>query len=142
MICGEKRAKKQRSRQRSGIFEWLLFISPPRSGSKIEGRGTKVRFCQIRAWAGFDRRQAAAAAAAKSLQSCPTLCDHRWLPTGLLRPWDSPGKNTGEGCILPPVGFREEKAKAPHSRTLAWKIPWTEEPGRLQSVGSLRVGHD
>ena len=35
-----------------------------------------------------------------------------------------------------------EKATAPHSSTLAWKIPWTEEPGRLQSMGSLRVGHD
>ena len=35
-----------------------------------------------------------------------------------------------------------EKAVAPHSRTLAWKIPWTEEPGRLQSMESLRVGHD
>ena len=34
-----------------------------------------------------------------------------------------------------------EKAMAPHSSTFAWKIPWTEEPGRLQSVGSLRVGH-
>ena len=31
---------------------------------------------------------------------------------------------------------------APHSRTLAWKIPWMEEPGRLQSMGLLRVGHD
>ena len=31
---------------------------------------------------------------------------------------------------------------APHSSTLAWKIPWTEVPGRLQSMGSLRVGHD
>ena len=31
---------------------------------------------------------------------------------------------------------------APHSNTLAWKIPWMEEPGRLQSMGSLRVGHD
>ena len=30
---------------------------------------------------------------------------------------------------------------APHSSTLAWKIPWTEEPGRLQSMGSQRVGH-
>ena len=29
----------------------------------------------------------------------------------------------------------------PHSSILAWKIPWTEEPGRLQSMGSLRVGH-
>ena len=35
-----------------------------------------------------------------------------------------------------------EKAMAPHSSTLAWKIPWTEEPSRLQSMGSLRVGHD
>jgi len=31
---------------------------------------------------------------------------------------------------------------APHSSTLAWKIPWAEEPGRLQSMGSIRVGHD
>ena len=35
-----------------------------------------------------------------------------------------------------------EKAMAPHSSTLAWKIPWTEEPGGLRSMGSLRVGHD
>ena len=35
-----------------------------------------------------------------------------------------------------------EKAMAPHSSTLAWKIPWTEEPGGLQSMESLRVGHD
>ena len=38
--------------------------------------------------------------------------------------------------------FIPEKAMAPHSSTLAWKIPWTEEPGGLQSMGSLRVGHD
>ena len=35
-----------------------------------------------------------------------------------------------------------EKAMATHSSTLAWKIPWTEEPSGLQSKGSLRVGHD
>ena len=35
-----------------------------------------------------------------------------------------------------------EKAMAPHSSTLAWKIPWTEEPGGLQSMGSLRVRHN
>ena len=43
------------------------------------------------------------------------------------------------------VGVRclmAEKAMAPHSSTLAWKIPWTEEPGRLQSMGSLGDGHD
>ena len=38
--------------------------------------------------------------------------------------------------------FLLEKAMAPHSSTLAWKIPWLEEPGRLQSMGSLGVGHD
>ena len=37
----------------------------------------------------------------------------------------------------------KEKAMATHSSTLlAWKIPWTEKPGRLQSMGSPRVGHD
>ena len=35
-----------------------------------------------------------------------------------------------------------EKAMAPHSGTLAWKIPWMEELGRLESMGSLRVRHD
>ena len=41
-------------------------------------------------------------------------------------------------CVaLPP-----EKAMAPHSSTRTWKIPWMEEPGRLQSMGSLRVRHD
>ena len=36
----------------------------------------------------------------------------------------------------------KEKAMEPHSSTLAWRIPWMEEPCRLQSMGSLRVGHD
>ena len=40
------------------------------------------------------------------------------------------------------LSSEEEKAMAPHSSTLAWKIPWMEEPGRLQSMGSLGVGHD
>ena len=40
------------------------------------------------------------------------------------------------------VDIYSEKAMAPDSSTLAWKIPWMEEPGRVQSMGSLRVGHD
>ena len=43
-------------------------------------------------------------------------------------------------CCLPVEIL--EKAKAPHSSTLAWKIPWTEEPGGLPSMGSHSVGHD
>ena len=135
---------------------------------------------------------------------------HRWQPTRLPRPWDSPGKNTGVGChfllqhmkvksdesevaqmcptlsdlmdcslpgssvhgifqarvlecgaiafsliwyqfsfqfsrsvaLCDPMDYTAEKAMAPHSSTLAWKIPWMEEPGRLQSMRSLRVRHD
>ena len=90
---------------------------------------------------------------------------HRRQPTRLLHPWDSPGKNTGVDTMymVAGTGLRDwkhhlnevplylfifiydlisEKAMAPHSSTLAWKIPWMEEPGRLQSMGSLRVGYD
>ena len=56
------------------------------------------------------------------------------LQDGLLVPtWLRIGTHQ---LILP------EKAMAPHSSTLAWKIPWTEEPGGLQSMKLLRVGHD
>ena len=51
----------------------------------------------------------------------------------------------GEWGLLRSCGApasHSEKAMAPQSSTLAWKIPWAEEPGRLQSMGSLRVGHD
>ena len=43
---------------------------------------------------------------------------------------------------FPEVMYGWEKAMATHSSTLAWNIPWTEETGRLQSMGSLRVGHN
>ena len=41
---------------------------------------------------------------------------------------------------IPQTKWLMEKVMAPHSSTLAWKIPWTEEPGRLQSMGLRRVG--
>ena len=44
--------------------------------------------------------------------------------------------------VLLTLALPLEKAMAAHSSTLAWQIPWTEEPGRLQSIGSLRVRHD
>ena len=47
-----------------------------------------------------------------------------------------------KAMVFPVVVYGWEKAMATHSKTLAWQIPWTEEPGRLQSMGSLRVGHD
>ena len=51
------------------------------------------------------------------------------------------GINFGISILMTFI-YTLEKAMAPHSSTLAWKIPWTQEPGRLQSTGSLRVGHD
>ena len=49
--------------------------------------------------------------------------------------WETQVQSLGQEDVL-------EKEMATHSSTLAWKIPWTEEPGRLQSLGSQRVGHD
>ena len=51
-------------------------------------------------------------------------------------------KNKNKNAFSGHFSVQTEKAMAPHSSTLAWKIPWTEEPVRLQSMGSLRVEHD
>ena len=53
----------------------------------------------------------------------------------LLKMWETRARSLGWEDSL-------EKEMAIHSSTIAWKIPWTEEPGRLQSMGSQRVGHD
>ena len=124
-------------------------------------------------------KKVAAAAAAKSLQLCPTLRSHRWQPTRLPHPWDSPGKNTAVGChfLLQSMKVKSESEVAPlcltlsdpmdcsppgssvhgtlqaralewgaiafsNSSTLAWQIPCTKNPGRLQSMASLGVGQD
>ena len=84
----------------------------------------------------------------------------KWQPTPVFLP----GKSYGQKSLVgySPWGHKEsdtteharkqanrrtlaktlEKAMAPHSSTLAWKIPWMEESDTLQSMGSLRVGHD
>jgi len=65
---------------------------------------------------------------------------HPYMTTGktiALTTWTFVGKLSLLFSMLSRV-----KAMAPHSSILAWKIPWTEEPGRLQSMGSRRVGHD
>ena len=50
--------------------------------------------------------------------------------------------NLARRSMMYDKGDCPEKAMATHSSTFAWKIPWTEEPGGLQSMGLLRVGHD
>ena len=50
--------------------------------------------------------------------------------------------DTGDAGSIPGLGDPLEEEMAPHSSILAWEIPWTEEPGGLQSMGSQRVGHN
>ena len=61
-------------------------------------------------------------------------------------PGGSDGKEytCNSGDLVQSLGWEDplEKGKATHSSILVWRIPWTEEPGRLQSMGLQRVGHD
>ena len=50
--------------------------------------------------------------------------------------------NAGDPGLIPGLGRSLEKGMATHSSILAWEIPWTGEPGGLQSMGSQRVRHD
>ena len=81
----------------------------------------------------------ATAAAAKSLQSCPTLRPHRRQPTRPPRPWDPPGKNTGVGChfLLQCMKAKSESKVAQSCPTLCDPIdgspPGSPVPGILQA---------
>ena len=78
---------------------------------------------------------AVAATAAKSLQSCPTLCDHRRQPTRLPRPWDSPGKNTGVGCH-----FLLQCRKVKSEREVTQLCPTLRDPMDCSLPGSCVHG--
>ena len=59
--------------------------------------------------------------------------------------WETPVRSLGQEDPLEKeiaTHSSMEKEMATHSSILAWRVPWTEEPGRLQSTGSQRVGHD
>ena len=62
--------------------------------------------------------------------------------THLIRAWHYPLTVDPQGAFLHMCRVSLGEGHAPHFSTLAWKIPWAEEPGRLQSMGLLRVGHD
>ena len=74
------------------------------------------------------------------LFGCCELVNYLWSKSLITCSYDNQ-RDCGFGEAVTFKGF-PEKAMATHSSTLAWKSPWTEEPGRLQSMGSLRVGHD
>ena len=63
----------------------------------------------------------------------------RWMNLEPIIQSEVSQKEKDKYCVLTHIS---ENAMAPHSSTLAWKIPWMEEPGRLQSMGLLRARHD
>ena len=75
------------------------------------------------------------AATAKSLQSCPTLCNPRGQPTRLPRPWDSPGKNTGVGCH-----FFPQCMKVKSESEVAQSCPTLSDPMDCGPPGSSTHG--
>ena len=81
---------------------------------------------------------AAAGAAAKSLQSCPTLRPHRQQPTRLCRPWDSPGKNTGVGCHVL-LQCRKVKSESEIAQTLSTPMDYSLPGSSIRGVFQARV---
>ena len=99
----------------------------------MQRAGRKVRNSMV------SRDDLAAVTAAKSLQSCPTLCDPiDGGPPGFPHPWDSPGKNTGVGChfLLQCMKVKSEREVAQSCPTLA--TPWTAAHQAPPSVGFSR----
>ena len=77
---------------------------------------------------------------AKSLQSCPTLC-HRWQPTRLPCPWDSPGKNTGVGChfLLQCMKVKRESEVAQSCPTLSDPMDCSLAGSSVHGIFQVRV---
>ena len=80
-------------------------------------------------------------AAAKLLQSCPTVRPHRWQPTRLRRPWDSPGKNTGEGChsLLQCMKVKSESEVAQSCPTLSDPLDYSLPGSSVHGIFQARV---
>ena len=87
------------------------------------------------------RPNISSAAAAKSLQSCPTLRPHRQQPTRLPRPWDSPGKTTGVGChfLLQCMQVKSESEVAQSCLTLGDPMDCSLPGSSVHGISQARV---
>ena len=92
-------------------------------------------------WGQYYCSKSAAAAAAKSLQSCLTLRPHRQQPTRLRRPWDSPGKNTGVGChfLLQCMKMKSESEVAQLCPTLNKPMDCSLPGSSVHGISQARV---
>ena len=84
-------------------------------------------------YSAFTNTRLVSFAAAESLQSCLTLRPHRWQPTKLPHPWDSPGKNTGVGCH-----FLLQCMKGKSESEVTQSCPTLSDPHGLQPTRLLR----
>ena len=80
-------------------------------------------------------------ATAKSIQSCPTVRPHRWQPTRLPRPWDSPGNNTGVGyhLLLQCIKVKSESEVAQSCPTLSDPMDCSLPGSSIQGIFQARV---
>ena len=106
---------------------------PPKNPSQLSKREEETTEVLSLNLLPFD--SCPAAAAAKSLQSCPTLRPHRRRPTRLPRPWDSPGNNTGVGCH-----FLLQCMKVKSASEVAQSCPTLSDPMDCSPPGSSTHG--
>ena len=96
---------------------------------------------RILEWVAISFSRGEVTAAAKSLQSCPTLRPHSRQPARLPRPWDSPGKNTGVGChfLLQCVKVKSESEVAQSCQTLSDPMDCSPPGSSIHGIFQARV---
>jgi len=120
-IEGRRGRGWQRMRWLDGILIWLTWVWA--SSGEVGDRQGSLVYCSP-----WGRKELDMTELIRSKSHCLDSPMRNKLIQILINKLDLPAES--------------EKAMAPHSSTLAWRIPWMEEPGRLQSMGSLRVGYD
>ena len=128
------------------IMRWGLHFLPLGLCGSIEGNGTPLQYSCLEnpmdggAWWAAVYGVAQSRTRLKRLSS--SIASVEVVLSDTFQGWVLTGKRASAWLFGDVYARNPEKAMAPHSSTLAWEIPWMEEPGRLQSMGSRRVRHD
>ena len=117
------KGKGSRSNLQVAVSGWENKVMGTESDQKVCGKWTLRKVLYM------------VAAAAKSVQLCPTVQPHRWQPTRLPRRWDSPGKNSGVGCH-----FLLQRMKVKSESEVAQSCPTLSDPMDCSPPGSPSLG--